>query len=277
MYLLYLAVLFLALLQTRASAHEFSCGHDHLSGPEGQVFMQNTCNGEGSQCSSGCYQVTTRNNRAYCSCGNGDCETVFAGTFIPYDEDALKPNTEYTFTLGTETLEALSVRVAEMEVASFGPTSDDTFGPADSEAVYGTATLEFGSFDVATAIPVRVTDLFIEIASLVGDSKESGTTTVQLPDREPISMLYDSVQNRFRLAETGAIALNLDLENGLAGRQPAAMYFEGKFTGENDLAIFGQLVVNMTETAVPGASWGAAKASRKRAQAQKKQESTPGH
>ena len=164
-----------------------------------------------------------------------------------------------------------------MEVASFGPTSDDTFGPADSEAVYGTATLEFGSFDVATAIPVRVTDLFIEIASLVGDSKESGTTTVQLPDREPISMLYDSVQNRFRLAETGAIALNLDLENGLAGRQPAAMYFEGKFTGENDLAIFGQLVVNMTETAVPGASWGAAKASRKRAQAQKKQESTPGH
>lgn len=239
--------------------------------------MQNTCNGEESQCSSGCYQVTTRNNQAYCSCGNGDCETVFAGTFVSYDKDALEPNTEYTFTLGTETLEALSIRVAEMEVASFGPTLDDTFGPADTDAVYGTATLEFGSFDETTAIPVRVTDLYIEIASLVGDSKESGTTTVQLRDKEPISMLYDSVQNRFRLAEAGAIALDLDLENGLAGHQPAAMYFEGKFTGKNNLAIFGQLVVNMTETAIPGASWGAAKASRQRVQTRKKQESAPDH
>ena len=41
MYLLYIAVLFLALLQTRASAHEFSCGHHHLSGPEGQVSELN--------------------------------------------------------------------------------------------------------------------------------------------------------------------------------------------------------------------------------------------
>lgn len=277
MYFLYLAVLVSALFHTRASGHEFSCGHDHLSGPAGQVFMQNTCNGEESQCSSGCYQVTTRNDRTYCSCGNGDCETVFAGTFVPYKEGTLEPNTEYTFTLGTETLEALSVRVAEMEVASFGPTLDDTFGPADTDAVYGTATLEFGSFDAATAIPVTVTDLYIEIASLVGESKESGTTTVQLRDREPISMLYDSVQNRFRLAEVGAIALDLDLENGLAGHQPAAMYFEGKFNDEDNLDIFGQLVVNMTETAIPGASWGIAKAFRQRAQERKKQESTPDH
>ena len=277
MYFLHLALLILPLFQTQAAAHEFSCGHDHLSGPEGQVFMQNICNGAESQCSSGCYQVTTRNNQAYCSCGNGDCETVFAGTFVPYEETTLEPNTEYTFTLGTETLEALSVRVAEMEVASFGPTLDDTFGPADTDAVYGTATLEFGSFDEPTAIPVMVTDLYIEIASLVGESKESGTTTVQLRDREPISMLYDSVQNRFRLAEAGAIALNLDLENGLAGHQPAAMYFEGKFTAEDKLAIFGQLVVNMTETAIPGSSWGVTKASQQKAQVRKKPESAAEH
>lgn len=83
-------------------------------------------------------------------------------------------------------------------------------------------------------------------------------------------MLYDSVQNRFRLAEAGAIALNLDLDNGLAGHQPAAMYFEGKFTAEDKLAIFGQPVVNMTETAIPESSWGVTKASKQKAQARKK-------
>jgi len=55
------------------------------------------------------------------------------------------------------------------------------------------------------------------------------------------------------------------------------MYFEGKFNDEDNLDIFGQLVVNMTETAVPGASWGIAKAFRQRAQERKKQESTPDH
>ena len=277
MHFLYIALLVLPLFATPASTHEFLCGHDHLAGPAGQVFMQNTCNGEESKCSSGCYQVTTRNGQSYCSCGNGDCETVFAGTFVPRKEGTLGPNTEYTFTLATETLKALSVRVAEMEVASFGPTLDDTFGPADTDAVYGTATLEFGSFDEPTAIPVTVTDLYIEIASLVGESKESGDNTVQLRDGEPIFMLYDSVQNRFHLAEPEAIALNLDLENGLAGHQPATMYFEGKFTEEGRLAIFGQLVVNMTETAVLGSSWGATKSFQRQNQARQNRESPPDH
>ena len=149
--------------------------------------------------------------------------------------------------------------------------------PADTDAVYGTATLEFGSFDEPTAIPVTVTDLYIEIASLVGESKESGDNTVQLRDGEPIFMLYDSVQNRFHLAEPEAIALNLDLENGLAGHQPATMYFEGKFTEEGRLAIFGQLVVNMTETAVLGSSWGATKSFQRQNQARQNRESPPDH
>jgi len=93
MHFIYLALLVLPLFQIQASAHEFSCGHDQLSGPDGQVFIQNTCNGEESQCSSGCYQVTTRNGQAYCSCGNGDCETVFSGIFVPYEEGVLEPNT----------------------------------------------------------------------------------------------------------------------------------------------------------------------------------------
>ncbi len=156
-------------------------------------------------------------------------------------------------------MEALSVLVEEMEVASFGTSDEDTFGPDDVDAVDGSATIEFGSFDDPEAVEATVTDLFIQLATLVGDDKQSGLNTVELRDGAPIFMLYDSTNNTFRLAEEGAIALELDLENDLAGRQQAVMYFDGHFDADGNLAIFGQLAVSMEATAIVRQTWGQAK------------------
>ena len=251
------AALFVALsLAVRAGAHDFPCGHDHIEGPAGQVFLENICTGEAANCSAGCSQISTRNGQTYCSCAQGDCETAFAATFVPREEGPLAANEKRTFTLSTETLEALSVLVEEMEVASFGPTVDDTFGPADADAVDGFVTLEFGSFDVPEAVPVKVSRLFIELVSLAGGGKESGINSVELRDGEPILMLYDVGGNRFRMAAEEEMAIGLELENDLAGQQPAVMYFEGKFDEDGNLVIFGQLAVNIFETALSWLSWG---------------------
>ena len=249
----------LAFLPTPTSAHNFPCGHDHLPGPAGQVFMENTCSGDTAACDAGCVQVTTRNNRSYCSCGIGDCETVFAGTFVDWNDKALEPETERSFYLGTETIEALSVWVANIEVASFGPSADDTLNPDDTEALDGVVTIDIGSFDNPEAIPIMVTDLYVELASLVGDAKESGTTTIQLRHGRPVAMLFDLVHRQFRLADPGAIGVKLQLQNELAGNQPAVMYLDGKLDTQDNLSIFGQLTVDMDQTAVLRASWGLAK------------------
>lgn len=249
----------LAFLPTLTSAHNFPCGHDHLPGPAGQVFMENTCSGDPAACDAGCVQVTTRNNRSYCSCGIGDCETVFAGTFVDWNDKALEPETERSFYLGTETLEALSVWVANSEVASFGPSADDTLNPDDTQALDGVVTIDIGSFDDPEAIPIIVTDLYVELASLVGDAKESGTTTIQLRHGRPVAMLYDLGRQQFRLADSKAESIKLQLQNELAGSQPAVMYIDGKLDKEGNLSIFGQLTVDMDQTAVMRASWGLAK------------------
>ena len=75
-------------------------------------------------------------------------------------------------------MEALSLPVAQMEDVSFGPTLDDAFGPANTDADDSTSTREFGSYDQPAVIPVMATDLHIEIASLVGEGKESGAVAV---------------------------------------------------------------------------------------------------
>lgn len=244
------------LLSTAALAHEFPCGHTHLVDETGKVFLESVCNNEPSACGDECFQMTTRSGNTYCTCGQGDCETAFAGTFNPDVPGPLQPNSTRVFWIDTGTVEALSVLVEEMEVASFGPTEDDTFGPDDINALFGTTTLEIGSFDNLEAIPITVNQFDIELVSLAGDDKESGQNIVGLRDGVPVEMLYNSVTNRFSLANSKEIAIKLELENELAGHQPAVLYFDGRFDEEGHLAVFGQIAVGVISTAIEEPSWG---------------------
>jgi len=67
------------------------------------------------------------------------------------------------------------------------------------------------------------------------------------------------LQTQFILADPGAIGVKLQLQNELAGNQPAVMYLDGKLDTQDNLSIFGQLTVDMDQTAVLRASWGLAK------------------
>ena len=256
MYLV-VSVLFVFLLFfCAASAHEFPCGHNHIESESGKVFLENTCNGDPATCDPECFQVTTRNNNTYCTCGHGDCETAFAGTFVPDMNGPIAPNTTRVFSIETQTVEVLSVLVEQIEVASFGPSDEDTFGPMDIDALFGTTTLEFGSFEDPEAIPVTVRQFDIELISLAGDGKQSGENTVELRDRVPVEMVYNSTTNRFSLFNTKEIAIKLALENDLAGNQPAVLYFDGKLDAAGNLAVFGQIAVGIVSTALEEPSWG---------------------
>ena len=106
------------------------------------------------------------------------------------------------------------------------------------------------------AIPVAVSQFDISLISLAGENKESGENTVELRDGVPVEMLYNSVTNRFSLANTKEIAIELELENDLAGNQPAVLYFDGRFDAEGNLAVFGQIAVGVISTAIEEPSWG---------------------
>jgi hypothetical protein len=259
MYLVKSALFVFLLLSASAIAHEFPCGHNHIESESGKVFLENTCNGDPAACDPECFQVTTRHNNTYCTCGHGDCETAFAGTFIADMSGPIVPNTTRVFSIETQTVEVLSVLVEQIEVASFGPTEEDTFGPMDIEALFGTTTLAFGSFEDPEAIPVTVLQFDIDLISLAGDGKQSGENTVELRDRIPVEMLYNSTTNRFSLANTKEIAIKLALENDLAGNQPAVLYFDGKLDALGNLAVFGQIAVGIVSTAIEEPSWGQVK------------------
>ena len=126
----------------------------------------------------------------------------------------------------------------------------------DTQALDGVVTIDIGSFDNPEAIPIMVTDLYVELASLVGDAKESGTTTIQLRQGRPVAMFFDLVRRQFRLADSEATSVKLQLQNELAGNQPAVMYLDGKLDKEGNLSIFGQLTVDMDQTAIMRTSWG---------------------
>ena len=261
MRIFFLSMPALLILTASVAAHNFPCGHDHLEGADGQVFLDNTCNDQPGSCSSGCFQVTTRNDNTYCTCSDGDCETAFAGTFVAETLGPLEPNTTRTFSITTETIEALSVLVEEMEVASFGPNPEDTFGPADFDALFGSTTLEIGDFSDPEAIPVTVTAFHVDLISLAGDGKESGENQVDLRDGQPIDMLYNATTNSFSLADQSTISIKLELENDLAGHQPATLFFDGRFDADNNLAVFGQITVGDIVSAVLEHSWGKLKSS----------------
>ena len=264
------ALLVLFLLSSAANAHDFPCGHDHLADTAGKIFLENTCNSQPSACGDACFQTTTRNNNTYCVCGRGDCETAFAGTFVPEETGLLQPNTQRTYIITTEGIEALSVLVEEIEVASFGPSFDDTFGPADSDALFGVTTLAFGSFDNQEAIPVTVTEFNVDLISLSGDGKESGLNIIGLRDDAPIDLIYNATANTFALADQEKLGIDLELQNDLAGNQPATLYFDGKFDADGNLAIFGQIEVNTMTTAISDPTWGAVKSSNSKRPTNKK-------
>jgi hypothetical protein len=258
----YAAFCIFMLFASGAMAHDFPCGHDHIEDASGAVFLETTCNGAPGACDPECFQVTTRSNRTYCTCGQGDCETAFAGTFVALEPGPPAPNTTRVFSISTETVEALSVLVEEMEVASFGPTAEDTFGPADTDALSGSTTLAFGSFENLEAIPVTVTQFHVDLVSLAGDGKESGSNLVDLRNRNPVQLIYNSSANSFALADSKAVGIRLELENDLAGNQPATLFFDGKFDAEGNLAVFGQIAVGIISTAVDEPSWGNLKSSK---------------
>ena len=72
----------------------------------------------------------------------------------------------------------------------------------DTQALDGVVTFDIGSFDNPETIPIMVTDLYVELASLVGDAKASGTTTIQLRHGRPVAILFGLVRRQFRLAES---------------------------------------------------------------------------